>query len=160
MFMNLGHIPFTRAIRNITPSRWHLRLSCPPLFSFPLFHAINFFTAFHPQCGLNSQKIGVLLAIHNPILWGLAGVMFTGPSWFWERRARATQMPSGGRKYTWVRTANLYTSFAFPARINEQKKNPCRKNWKLLIIAISSEFCIVIFVRSFSNKSLIEVNVV
>jgi len=61
-----------------------------------------------PECRLNSHKIGVFHAIQNsvPVVLGW-GWKFVASS-FWEVRAKASQMSSGGAKGTYGRTQNLY----------------------------------------------------
>jgi hypothetical protein len=97
-----------------------LHIACASLLPSPFFLSflpcLSLFVPCHwrkAECRLQSHKISVLLAIQNSVSVGYGwGVMFLVPS-FWEKRTRATQVPSWGRKHTYGRTQNLYILHCF-----------------------------------------------
>jgi hypothetical protein len=91
-------------------SRSHSRHSCPPSFSYlsSLLSLLTPVSDLDPECSMNCHKIGILLGSHNSVSVGSGWGSTFVATCFWEERARATQVLSGGRKVTYGRTQSLY----------------------------------------------------
>ena len=146
-----SHVPYLVRVR---PRKCHVHPLCPRLFlsSRPCLLLSVPVIDLDPECRVTSPKFVVLPAIQNPVSVGSGWGSMIIVSLFWERRARATQVPSGGRKNTYGRTQNQYVLRYFACQFRSQHASVCKKHsvvekiCKLLVIVTFmwlSHHCVV-----------------